>query len=398
MKTTNLITIPNNEASWIAISLAIPSYLIVLIGTAPFFQGVFYLIYLIGIFFIWQRRQHENYSTIFIVTSLIFLSAWIAPNVVTKFSSRIESDMLSFPTLIYHVVVLSVLVWWARSWSISQKNYFKSWEQSCCTLLLLLTPLLFLIIVEIFRLKLEFPNYLNPPTPFNYRHLIGEILLMFCLAGFAISGRNLKLIVLAVTILTLTLIQNRGGLLSVGIIVTLNVLMIILNTLSIKKIVIGLVMSTFLAYVFYDQLYKLMDYFFLFEHKYRGFGSGFTHRLTVWIETWQEIQRVPWTGVGFWVSPYPYGNYFNFAGSVHNIFLRLWVENGTGLFLAVMAILMTTAVQIERKKLHWHRMAFWSILVYYFFIPRHLTLNPLSILLYWTIIQALCLPVHRKIQ
>jgi len=392
MPKDNLITIPNNEASWIAISLAIPSYLIVLIGTAPMLQGVFYLIYLIGILFIWQRRQHENYSTIFIVTSLIFLTAWIAPNVVTKLSARPESDMLSLPTLIYHVVVLSVVVWWARSWSISQKNYFKSWQQTCRTLLLLLTPLIVLILVETIRLKSEFPN----PNPFNYRHLIGEILLMFCLAGFAISGRYLKLIVLAATIVTLTLIENRGGLLSVGIIVSLYLLIKTLNTVSIKKIIIGFLVCILLGYLFYDQLYKLIDVYFLLEHKARGMGSGFTQRLPVWVETWQEIQRVPWTGVGFWVSPYPYGDHLNPGKAVHNIFLRLWVENGTGLFLVVMVILITTAIQIEVKKLHWHRMAFWSILTYYVFIPRHLTLNPLSIMLYWTIIQALCLPVIKK--
>jgi len=115
------------------------------------------------------------------------------------------------------------------------------------------------------------------------------------------------------------------------------------------------------------------------------------------METWHEIKRVPWTGVGFWVSPYPYGDHFNPGKAVHNIFLRLWVENGTGLFLVVMVILITTAIQIEVKKLHWHRMAFWSILAYYVFIPRHLTLNPLSIMLYWTIIQALCLPTIKKI-
>ena len=35
MKTTNLITIPNTEQSWLALVLAIPCYLIVLIGTSP---------------------------------------------------------------------------------------------------------------------------------------------------------------------------------------------------------------------------------------------------------------------------------------------------------------------------------------------------------------------------
>ena len=396
MPKDNLITIPNNEASWIAISLAIPSYLIVLIGTAPILQGAFYLIYLIGIFFIWQRRQHENYSTIFITTSLIFITAWIAPNVVTKYSGRIESEMISLPTLVYHVIVLLVVVWWARSWSKSQKNYFNPWQQCCRTLLLLLTPLIILIFVETIRLKLEFPNRVNPPNPFNYRHLIGEILLMFCLAGFAISGRYLKLIILAVTILTLTLIENRGGLLSVGIIVSLFLLIKTFNTVSIKKMVIGFFVFILLGYLFYDQLYKLIDVFFLLDHKGRGLDSGFTHRLPVCIETWQEIKRVPWTGVGFWVSPYPYGDHLSAGRAVHNMFLRLWVENGTGLFLVVMSILIATAIQIERKQLHWHRMVFWSILAYYVFIPRHLTLNPLSIMLYWTIMQALCLPIQRQ--
>lgn len=395
MTNNNLITIPNNEVSWIAISLAIPSYLIVLIGTAPILQGVFYLIYLIGLFFIWQRRQQENHSTIFIVTSLIFLTAWIAPNLVTKFSGRIESDTLSLPTLIYHVVVLSVVVWWAHSWSISQKNYFNSWQQCGRTLLLLLTPLVVLILVETMRLKLEFPN--NRPDPFNYRHLNGEVWLMFCLAGLAMSSKWLKLAVLLVTILGLSLIENRGGLLSVGIIIGFMSTVKILNKWNAKQILSIFGVTVLLSFLFYAQIYKFLDYFFLLEHQSRGLGTGFTQRLPVWMETWQEIQRVPWTGVGFWVSPYPYGEHLSPGGAVHNIFLRLWVENGTALLAVVAIILMAAAIQIERKKLHWHRMAFWSILVYYFFIPRHLTLNPLSIFLYWTIVQACCLPTIKKI-
>ena len=395
MPKDNLITIPNNEASWIAISLAIPSYLIVLIGTAPILQGVFYLIYLIGIFFIWQRRQHENYSTIFITTSLIFLTAWIAPNVVTKFSGRLESEMLSVPTLIFHVVVLSLVVWWSRSWSISQKNYFNSWQQCGRTLLLLVTPLVVLILVETIRLKLEFPN--NRPDPFNYRHLNGEVWLMFCLAGLAMSSKWLKLAVLLVTILGLSLIENRGGLLSVGIIIGLMLLVKILNKLNAKQILSVMGVTVLLSVLLHEQVYTILDYFFLLEHPSRGLGTGVTTRLPVWMDTWQEIQRVPWTGVGFWVSPYPYGDHLQPGRAVHNIFLRLWVENGTGLLVVVMTILIATAIQIERKKLHWHRMAFWSIIAYYVFIPRHLTLNPLSIMLYWTIIQALCLPVIKKI-
>ena len=390
MSKDNLIKIPNNEASWIAISLAIPSYLIVLIGTAPILQGVFYLIYLIGLFFIWQRRHQENYSTIFIVTIIIFLTAWIVPNVMTKLSGRLESDMLSLPILIYHVLVLSVVVLWARSWSTDQKNANHSYQQCSQTLMILLIPLVVLILLESVRLSFEFPGH--RPDPFNYRHLNGEILLMFCLAGIAMSSKWVKLAALLTTILGLSLIENRGGLLSVGIVIGFMLTIKILNKLNAKHILLAFGVTLLLSFLLHEQIYKFLDYFFLLEHQSRGLGTGLTQRLPVWMEAWQEIQRVPWTGVGFWVSPYPYGEHLSPGRAVHNIFLRLWVENGTGLLVVAAIILMATAIQIERKKLHWHRMAFWSILAYYFFIPRHLTLNPLSILLYWTIVQALCLP------
>lgn len=387
----NLISISNSEASWFAISLAIPSYFITLIGTAPVLQGCFYLIYLLGIFFIWQRRQQDRYSLFFMISTLIFFLVWIIPNVVTLNSGRLESEMLSLPILIYHAVIFFVVILWARSWSMDQKNFQNSFQQCCQTLLILLTPLVTLIVLETLRLTFEFPD--RRPDPFNYRHLNGEIILMFCLAGLAMNNKGLKLVVLLVTISSLSLMENRGGLLSVGIIIGFMLTIKILNKLNAKQILYFLGVISLLIFLFYEQAYKFIDYFFLLEHKSRGLGTGVTHRLPVWMETWQEIQRVPWTGVGFWVSPYPYGEFgYQGQGAVHNIFLRLWVENGTILLLVVMTILISTVIQIERKKLHWHRMAFWSILAYYFFIPRHLTLNPLSILLYWTIVQALCLP------
>ena len=221
---------------------------------------------------------------------------------------------------------------------------------------------------------------------------------MFVLAAMALPNRWLKVTSLVISILTLHLIENRGGLLSVGVVIGLLFAVKLLQQLGWKKFLLLTISLIGLAFFFREQLFNLFDYFFLLENRFRGLGTGFTQRLPVWIDTWQEIQRVPWTGVGFWVSPYPYGEYGNPGRAVHNIFLRLWVENGTPLFVFTIALLMVTAIQIERKHLPWQRMAFWSILIYYFFIPRHLTLNPLSILLYWTIIQALCLPVSRKIK
>lgn len=391
----NLLSIKNNESSWMAITLAIPTYLIVFIGTAPILQGVFYLIYLLGLYFLWKRRQQTQFSNQFILCSLIFLIAWILPNIITMNSGRLESEMLSLPVLVYHAIVFFIIIVWGYSWT-QTKQPAKDWQQFCKTLFTLLVPIVLLILIESIRLRVEFPNRLA--SPFNYRHLIGEVLLMFMLTAFAFTGKWVKVIITALIVIILTLIQNRGGLLSVGIIIVLYMSVKILNHLTYKQILLGLFLVALLAFLFYSPLFNLVDYFFMLEHKVRGLGSGFTHRLPIWIDTWQEIQRVPWTGVGFWVSPYPYGDHFNPGRAVHNIFLRLWVENGTGLLTVVLIVLIATAIQIEYKKLHWHRMAFWSILAYYFFIPRHLTLNPLSILLYWTIIQSLCLPGNRKIK
>ena len=396
MKATNLISIPNTEQSWLAMALAIPCYLIVLIGTSPILQGCFYLMYLIGLYFIWSRRQEHQFSTSFILTAIIFLLLWVAPNLVTKTSGRLESDMLSLPILIYHVTILSVILLWTRSWITRQKQPHQTWKACCQTLWLCLAPLVILILIESLRLTFEFPD--RRPDPFSYRHLNGEVVLMFVLAAMALPNRWLKVTSLVISILTLHLIENRGGLLSVGVVIGLLFAVKLLQQLGWKKFLLLTISLIGLAFFFREQLFNLFDYFFLLENRFRGLGTGFTQRLPVWIDTWQEIQRVPWTGVGFWVSPYPYGEYGNPGRAVHNIFLRLWVENGTPLFVFTIALLMVTAIQIERKHLPWQRMAFWSILIYYFFIPRHLTLNPLSILLYWTIIQALCLPGNRKIK
>ena len=350
--------------------------------------------YLVGLYFIWSRRQERQFSISFILIAIIFLLLWVVPNLVTKTSGRLESDMLSLPILIYHVTILSVVLLWARSWTVRQNQPHQTWQACCQNLWALLTPLVILILIESLRLTFEYPD--RRPDPFNYRHLNGEVVLMFVLAAMALPSRWLKAISLVISILTLHLIENRGGLLSVGVVIGLLFTVKLFQQLGWKKFLLLIISLIGMAFIFRVHLLNLADYFFLIEHPSRGLGSGFTQRLSVWIDTWQEIQRVPWTGVGFWVSPYPYGGFGNPGPAVHIIFLRLWVENGTPLFLFIVALLVVTAIQIERKHLPWQRMAFWSILIYYFFIPRHLTINPLSILLYWTIIQALCLPLNRK--
>ena len=393
MRELNLVTIPNNEAGWMAIALAIPSFFIVLIGTAPLMQGLFYLVYTVGFWYLWQHRGVDRYSSQFMFFGILFLVTWIAPNIITKTSGRLESEMLSLPVLIYHGFMLPLMLLWFRSWTLRSQQPGADLQSFCKTLLVLLTPLVALILIESLRLKIQLPDH--RPDPFNYRHLTGEGLLMFLLVGLAVPGRFIKGMVVVTTIVSLILIENRGGLLSTAIILGLFTSNKMIQCMGYKRVLIALLASGVIVFVCWPIVYRLLDYFFLLEDSARGLGTGLTQRMPIWIDTWQEIQRVPWTGVGFWVSPYPYGEVAADT-QVHNAFLRLWVENGSALFIFITGVLLTAAIQIERKGLHWHRMALISILAYYFFIPRHLTLNPLSILLYLTIMQALCLPMKKQ--
>ena len=391
---TDLIRIRNTEASWIALILAIPSYLIVLIGTSAVLQGCFYLLYLVGLGFVWQRQQQLHLSPKFVLTTLIFFSAWIIPNLYVVRSGRLESELLSLPVLFYHVTILFLVVLWFRSWTMSTSRPRQLVQDLARPLVILLSPLVVLILIETLRLKLQFPD--QRPDPFNYRHLNGEVILMFVLAAVAMPGRWIKIGAVILAVGCLTLIENRGGLLSVAIVVSCLLALSIKRRLTWKYILLAALGIATLLFIFQEPLYEFVDFFFLLEHQSRGLGTGLTYRLPVWVEAWHEIQRVPWTGVGFWVSPFPFipfGEHVNPGRAVHNAFLRLWVENGTVLFAVTLSILLLTAVQIERKALSWQRMVFYSILAYYFFIPRHLTLNPLSMLLYLVILQALCLPM-----
>ena len=394
MNSRHLFSIPNNEASWMAIALAIPTYGIVLIGTGPLLQGVFYLVYLMGLIFIWQRRRSLYFSYALMLTTLVFFAAWIIPNLITHASGRIESEALSLPVLMYHVCVLLIVILWQRSWTLNSTHPRRSLQALAKPLLILITPLVILIIAESLRLTFEFPDQ-RPPNPFNYRHLVGEVFLMFLIASLAVPSRWIKIAAVIASVIGLHLIENRGGLLSVGVMAALYVIPYLLKRLGRRRLMAACVGLVLFSMVFYEHLYQLIDIFFLIENQQRGLGSGFTDRLPIWIEAWHEIQRVPWTGVGFWVSPFPFHD-VNPNTAVHNAFLRVWVENGTFLFGVIMGVLIAAAIQIERKKLDVHRAAFFGILVYYFFLPRHLTLNPLSILLYLMIIQALCLPSKKN--
>jgi O-antigen ligase len=141
----------------------------------------------------------------------------------------------------------------------------------------------------------------------------------------------------------------------------------------------------------WDYLWAVIDYIFLISNKGRGIDSGLSSRIPIWHVAWNEIANHPWTGIGFFVRPNPWIDPNNVNLHVHNAFLRLWVENGTALFTLVMFVIMGAVYQTYQKRLLWDGAVLLSICFYYFFYPRHLTLNPMSIMLYLVLVRAFVL-------
>ena len=395
-KKSDLIRILNDESTWLAIALAAPSYLITLIGTEPILQGFFYLTYLIGLYFLNTNNNLKYFSKNFIIFCLLFFLSWFVPNIITFFSGRIESEFLSLPTLFYHIFIFFILIFWFRSWNLSQNDIIHRQNNFQNTLFVLISPLIILILIEAINLKLKFPNI--RPDPFNYRHLTGEIILIFFLASLRLNSRALKLVAFLISLFILNIIENRSGLLAIFIGSILFFANKFIMKYEIKRFLILLASIILFTVFLYDYFLIILDYFFLIDSKARGLYSGMSQRLPIWIDAWNEFLRVPWTGVGFWVSPFPFvnGNLPEF--NVHNSYLRILVENGAVLFIVILFTLIFTAFQIEKKQLLWHRCAFYSILIYYIFIPRHITLNPLSVLLYFVIIQSIFSRINHNIE
>jgi len=126
--------------------------------------------------------------------------------------------------------------------------------------------------------------------------------------------------------------------------------------------------------------------------------KGIAGRGQVWELAMNLIIEHPFQGIGFWVNPMGYSIPENFAlGTtldhpalvIHNAFIRIAAENGLLLLMMVLIIIFLTCFRLIRLKKFKDLALIVSILFFLFFGTRHLTLNLMNILLYYTLIRSL---------
>lgn len=381
-----LYQLPNNRSVWAAIALAIPVYFIAFLGPSPFIQGLAYLTYPAALLGWYLSCPSVKVSRYFLMTLTVFLALWITPSMVNLYGGTLESDAINIPVISYHFVMLPIVLAWLYLWQkgISEQEWLGFGRHLC----ILITPIFIILILKI--LMGTYVEGKEHAWGFTYRHLDAEMFLLWAILAYFMKNGWLKLIITSVALMAMVWMSVRGGLLAAILFIVLAYGVPKLKNIHVnRKVLLSLAGGALVVLLFHAQLYGWLDQILYLENPSRGFGSGITQRTEVWQVAWENIMAHPWSGIGYYVRPNPFNDPYNAAIQVHNLFLRIWVENGTPLFLFVVALLVATAWQIEKHKLTWERAAFWSILCYYFFIPRHIQLNPMTIILYLIVIRSL---------
>ena len=389
MNKKSLINIPNTIESLMALILVIPAYMIILLGTDQVTQGAAYALYGLMPVALLLRGHHKMVPTKFLISYwIIFLLAWLLPNIYNISTGSLESYLISIPVLTFHVVVLTLVVISLSAWQSKIKpneshQFFK-------TELLLLTPLLMLMSFKILTTWYADPS--KRVLVFGYAHLNAEILLIGLFLTYFCSNRAVKLAVSLVLIACMIVIHTRSGLIAALLYVFFVNYHRSWLKFNLKRLVLWGAASSFIV-IAWQPIFAVLDSFlFLTDPGREPIESGFTARISIWQVAWQEILNHPWIGIGFFTRPNPWFRPEHVGLYVHNAFLRLWVENGTVLFVMAVSTLLASGWQMIQKQMRWELAVFTAILFYYFFYPRHLTLNPMSILLYLLVVRAFVSP------
>lgn len=369
------------------ISFFIPVYLVSLFGTSYKVQGLAYIFYLLGFSgAVIRSRNKVNYKHL--IPLFLFILLWLTPNIFNKFSARLESEALNMNVLFYHIVIFTTNYIWLVIWQKDLNNdKWEYWARNLFKGLFLLTIIIFFKILHRYLLDE------NIIFGFTYRHFDAEIFLILLFFSYFLLNRYLMFFIFLFFLASLILMSVRGALIA-GLVFIFFTNLKYFKTIKIKNLFIFC--FVLIGFFYLADFYKILDKIFLFSDHGRGIGSGFTQRTDIWVIALDEIKRLPLTGLGYYVRPNPFTDITAAGLHVHNFFLRIWVENGTLLFIFVLLILFGSAYNIEKKQLIWERAVFWSIMAFYFFIPRHIQLNPMSIILLLVLIRSYVLPFKKE--
>lgn len=392
LKKNNLILTAPLE--WVAaFALTVPTYIIFFIGMEPYMQAIAYSLYIIPICLVFIRKRHFPLSTRFIILWTIFLVFWITPSILNRISPTLESDLVSLPVLFYHVVMLSAVVIFLNIYVQDKKSISK--ELLMRSIFWTLAPMVLLIFFK--SIYLDFQEDARP-SPFRVNANTNvEIIFTFMLVALRLTGNIIKFFAIVLAITTCYILESRGGLISCYIALLLTYGPPWLHTnFKHKYFLFFLFVILFISVFFHNEIYSLFNSTLMLDIRL----SSLTDRLIVWELAIESIIQKPFSGTGFWVNPMGYSvpegfpewaTIDNYQLVVHNAFLRIATENGILLFLMIISFVVISCYRLLKNNFFKDFALVISVLFFLFFCTRHLTLNLMNVLLYFTIIRALTL-------
>ena len=385
---------------WIvAFALTVPTYIIFFIGKEPFMQGLAFMLYLIPITIVLVRNGMPRLSVKFWVTWLLFCTLWVIPSVINSMSTRLESDLVSLPILFYHVAIMTAIVIFFKAYCDRTKNINQ--DLLLRSIFWVLIPMVLLIFCK--SLYLDFMSD-KRPSPFGIQpNVNAEIIFTFLLVSLRIPGNFIKIIAVVIAVVTCYLLESRGGLIScyIALIITY-ILPWILPKINWKVSILFLGSCLLISFLFFNQIISFVESFLMLDVRTKDIaGRGHVWQLAI-----NSIIENPFQGIGFWVNPMGYSVPEHFPGwslnhdayVTHNAFLRITTENGILLLMMVLIIIFLACFKLIKLKNFKDLALLVSILFFLFFATRHLTLNLMNILLYYTLIRSLSIDSknHKK--
>lgn len=387
MNFLNLRAINKDSYGWWVVSLLVlPVYFFILIENHPYVQFVCYLGYLLALIITFMANKTFKIPKSFILGWFFFLMLLMVPSYINQSSGRLESEMINLPIIgvkmFLLTTILCVMVNWASS--LKPREPFDFYPK----LFIVIAPLGIILILAILTPHILYPDKNFFPTPYGMQHnYLGETLVLFTLLATQVRATFFKFLAILFALIAIFYLSSRSALL--GSLVGLFLIVVVpLLTKHPKPslIIVGLFLIS--LPLTYPLLYELADSLFLLSSKSRGFEGGISDRWDSYLRA-IDLLREHWLlGVGFDASV-PFNSRAVEGTQIHNFLLRILVENGIGLLLFILAIMLAAAIRIERLDLYFERGCFYGLIALMMFQPRHINLNLMSVFFYIILIRAL---------
>ena len=389
----------NNLFNWkdncneivLAFSLVFPVYILIFFGLKPLTQGLAYLTYFIPIIFYCSRKIPLRLPKKFVFLWVLFLFLWVTPSLLNFYSGKLESDLVKLPALLVHVVYMSVMIWTfaaiTQSESSDKKNILVNTLGLVSAMLLPLALLIFF-----YGIYLKVWSEVNRPLVFSSSpHFLSEVSLIFVFSLVWVRSIRTKVLIYVMTLFFLTfVVETRSTLLAFSVFVFL--LSIIPRWKNLIKLFFryryGWIPTLLVIPFVYKPIVAFVSSTLYLNSAARGWNSGLTGRVDVWIKGLHSIHENPLLGLGYWVSPYGYQLDTKFSINnpnfdIHNAWIRIAVENGLPLFTFICILILATMYKIEKFQDHYSRAIFYAIIIFLCLTTRHLTINLLNMVFYF---------------